>query len=404
MAMTPAQGHPPFENNNKKGRSTMLQSRHLLSGLGLSLMIATLSANAAGLSAEHKAFGKTNDGTPVEQYILRNSHGMQATVITYGATLQSLKVADKHGKFDDVVLGFDDVQGYQKGTAYFGATIGRFGNRLADGAFELDGKRYQVPQNDKTNALHGGPLGFDKKVWQAQETRDKDSVGVTLTYLSADGEMGFPGNLTTEVTYRLTDNNELRIDYKASTDKPTVLNLTNHSYFNLAGAGNGDILKQVATLHASHYTPVTAKLIPTGELAPVAGTPMDFSKPTAIGTHIKADHPQLKFAEPKQGGFDFNWALDTKGDISKVASEVSDPQSGRVLQLFTTEPGVQFYTSNFLDGTVKGKGGKVYPHWGAFTLETQHYPDSPNQPSFPSTRLDPGQAYTQSVVLKFSAK
>ncbi|OOH78708.1 galactose mutarotase [Pseudomonas koreensis] len=382
----------------------MLQSRHLLSGLGLSLMIATLSANAAGLSAEHKAFGKTNDGTPVEQYILRNSHGMQATVITYGATLQSLKVADKHGKFDDVVLGFDDVQGYQKGTAYFGATIGRFGNRLAEGAFELDGKRYQVPQNDKTNALHGGTLGFDKKVWKAQETKDKDSVGVTLTYLSADGEMGFPGNLTTEVTYRLTDNNELRIDYKASTDKPTVLNLTNHSYFNLAGAGNGDILKQVATLHASHYTPVTAKLIPTGELAPVTGTPMDFTKPTAIGTHIKADHPQLKFAEPKQGGFDFNWALDTKGDIGKVATEVSDPQSGRVLQLFTTEPGVQFYTSNFLDGTVKGKGGKVYPHWGAFTLETQHYPDSPNQPDFPSTRLDPGQTYSHSVVLKFSAK
>jgi aldose 1-epimerase len=183
-----------------------------------------------------------------------------------------------------------------------------------------------------------------------------------------------------------------------------VLNLTNHSYFNLAGAGNGDILKQVATLYASHYTPVTAKLIPTGELAPVAGTPMDFTKPTAIGTHIKADHEQLKFAEPKQGGFDFNWALDTKGDVSKVATEVSDPQSGRHLQLFTTEPGVQFYTSNFLDGTVKGKGGKVYPHWGAFTLETQHYPDSPNQPNFPSTRLDPGQTYNHSVVLKFSAK
>ena len=204
--------------------------------------------------------------------------------------------------------------------------------------------------------------------------------------------------------YRLTDSNELRIDYKASTDKPTVLNLTNHSYFNLAGAGNGDILKQVATLHASHYTPVTGKLIPTGELAPVAGTPMDFSKPTAIGTHIKADHPQLKFAEPKQGGFDFNWALDTQGDIKQLAADVYDPASGRRLQLYTTEPGVQFYTSNFLDGTVKGKGGKVYPHWGAFTLETQHYPDAPNQPDFPSTRLDPGQTYSHSVVLKFSAK
>ncbi|MGE8185995.1 aldose epimerase family protein [Pseudomonas sp. NPDC086278] len=382
----------------------MLQSRHLLSGLGLSLMIATLSAQAAGLSVEHKAFGKTNDGTPVEQYILRNSHGLQATVITYGGVLQSLKVPGKDGKAEDIVLGFDDVQGYQSGTAYFGATIGRFGNRLANGAFELDGKHYQVPKNDGPNSLHGGPLGFDKHVWKAQPTKGKDSVGVTLTYLSVDGEMGFPGNLQTEVTYSLTEHNELRIDYKASTDKPTVLNLTNHSYFNLAGAGNGDVLKQVATLYAAQYTPVNATLIPTGELAPVAGTPMDFTQPTAIGKNIKADHPQLKFAEPKQGGFDFNWVLDAKGDVSKLAADVSDPQSGRRLQLYTSEPGVQFYTGNFLDGTVKGKAGKIYPHWGAFTLETQHYPDSPNQPNFPSTRLDPGKTYTQSVVLKFSSQ
>jgi aldose 1-epimerase len=381
----------------------MLQSRHLLSGLGLSLIIATLSAQAAGLSAEHKAFGKTNDGTPVEQYILRNSHGLQATVITYGGVLQSLKVPGKDGKSEDIVLGFDDVQGYQSGTAYFGATIGRYGNRLANGTFELDGRHYQVPKNDGPNSLHGGPLGFDKHVWKAQPTKSKDSVGVTLTYLSVDGEMGFPGNLKTEVTYSLTENNELRIDYKASTDKPTVLNLTNHSYFNLAGAGNGDVLNQVATLYASQYTPVNATLIPTGELAPVANTPMDFTQPTAIGKNIKADHPQLKFAEPKQGGFDFNWVLDAKGDVSKLAADVSDPQSGRRLQLYTSEPGVQFYTGNFLDGTVKGKAGKIYPHWGAFTLETQHYPDSPNQPNFPSTRLDPGKTYTQSVVLKFSA-
>jgi aldose 1-epimerase len=381
----------------------MLQSRHLLSGLGLSLIIATLSAQAAGLSAEHKAFGKTNDGTPVEQYTLRNSQGLQATVITYGGILQSLKVPGKDGKSEDIVLGFDDVQGYQSGTAYFGATIGRYGNRLANGAFELDGRHYQVPKNDGPNSLHGGPLGFDKHVWKAQPTKSKDSVGVTLTYLSVDGEMGFPGNLKTEVTYSLTENNELRIDYKASTDKPTVLNLTNHSYFNLAGAGNGDVLKQVATLYASQYTPVNATLIPTGELAPVANTPMDFTQPTAIGKNIKADHPQLKFAEQKQGGFDFNWVLDAKGDVSKLAADVSDPQSGRRLQLYTSEPGVQFYTGNFLDGTVKGKAGKIYPHWGAFTLETQHYPDSPNQPNFPSTRLDPGKTYTQSVVLKFSA-
>ncbi|WP_460141230.1 aldose epimerase family protein [Pseudomonas sp. S2_E01] len=381
----------------------MLQSRYSLCLLGLSMMIATLPTQAAGLSSDMKTFGKTADGTAVEQYVLRNSHGMQASVITYGATLQALEVPDKNGKVADVVLGFDDVQGYQNGKAYFGATIGRFGNRLANGAFELDGKRYQVPQNDGSNSLHGGPLGFDKRVWKAEPVKTGDSVGVTLTYLSADGEMGFPGNLKTEVTYSLNDRNELRIDYKASTDKPTVLNLTNHSYFNLAGAGNGDILQQLATLHASHYTPVNAKLIPTGELAPVAGTPMDFTQPTAIGKHIKADHPQLKFAEPKQGGFDFNWVLDSKGDVGKLAAQVSDPQSGRQLQLYTSEPGVQFYTSNFLDGTVKGKAGKTYNHWSAFTLETQHYPDAPNQPNFPSTRLDPGKTYTQSTVLKFSA-
>ena len=382
----------------------MLQPRFLLSALGLSLMIATLPTYATGLSSEHKAFGKTNDGTPVEQYILRNSHGLQATVITYGATLQSLKVPDRNGKAEDIVLGFDNVQGYQAGTAYFGATIGRYGNRLANGAFELDGQHYQVPKNDGPNSLHGGTQGFDKRVWKAEPSKTDDSVGVTLTYLSKDGEMGFPGNMKTEVTYSLTEKNELRIEYKASTDKPTVLNLTNHSYFNLAGAGNGDVLKQLVTLHADHYTPVNDKLIPTGELLAVSGTPMDFTQPTAIGKNIKADHPQLKFAEPKQGGFDFNWALDAEGDVGQLAADVLDPASGRRLQLYTTEPGVQFYTSNFLDGTVKGKAGKVYPHWGAFTLETQHYPDSPNQSNFPSTRLDPGKTYTQSTLFKFSTK
>ena len=377
----------------------------LLSSFGLSLMIATLTANAAGLSSAHSAFGATSDGTAVEKYTLRNSHGIEANVITYGATLQSLLVPDKNGKVDDVVLGFDDVQGYQNnGTVYFGATIGRFGNRLAGGQFSLDGKTYQVPQNDKTNALHGGTQGFDKRVWKAEPSNGNGWVGVKLTYLSADGEMGFPGALNTEVTYSLNEKNELRIQYRATTDKPTVLNLTNHSYFNLAGAGNGDVLKQVATLHASHYTPVNEKLIPTGELPAVSGTPMDFLKPTAIGKNIKADHQQLKYAEPKQGGFDFNWVLDTKGDVSKLAAEVSDPQSGRRLQLFTSEPGVQLYTGNFLDGSIHGKAGKVYPHWGAFTLETQHYPDAPNQPKFPSTRLDPGKTYTQTTVFKFIGK
>ncbi|MDE1165403.1 MAG: galactose mutarotase [Pseudomonas sp.] len=374
-----------------------------LTTLGLSLMIATLSAQAAGLTNERSSFGQLPDGTALEKYTLSNSHGMHASVITYGGVLQSLVVPDKHGKGEDVVLGFDDIKGYQANpTVYFGATIGRFGNRLAGGQFSLDGKQYQVPTNDKTNALHGGTQGFDKHVWKAEPSNGKDSVGVKLTYVSPDGEMGFPGTLTTVVTYSLNEKNELKIQYHATTDKPTVLNLTNHSYFNLAGAGNGDILKQVATLHASEYTPVTEKLIPTGELPKVAGTPMDFLTPKALGKDIKADHPQLKYAEPKQGGFDFNWVLDTKGDVGKLAAQVHDPASGRLLQLYTTEPGVQLYTSNFLDGSIHGKGGKTYPHWGAFTLETQHYPDAPNQPNFPSTRLDPGKAYTQTTIFRFS--
>ncbi|WP_407309167.1 aldose epimerase family protein [Pseudomonas sp. nanlin1] len=376
----------------------------LLSSLGTALMIASLSAHA-GLSQDRSNFGALPDGTTIEKFTLRNSHGMQASVITYGATLQALLVPDNKGQVADVVLGFDSVKDYQaNGTVYFGATIGRFGNRLAEGRFSLDGKTFQVPQNDKSNALHGGPQGFDKRVWRAEPSNSEGRVGVKLSYTSADGEMGFPGTLRTEVTYSLGEDNDLRIDYHAVTDKPTVLNLTNHSYFNLAGAGHGDVLKQVATLHAAHYTPVTEKLIPTGELAPVAGTPMDFRQPTAIGKHIAADHPQLKFAEPKHGGFDFNWVLDSKGKLDALAAEVRDPASGRVLKLYTSEPGVQFYTSNFLDGSVHGKGGKAYAHWGAFTLETQHYPDAPNQPSFPSTRLDPGKAYTQTTVLKFSAQ
>ncbi len=382
-----------------------MQPRLTLASLGLSIMMASITAHAAGLSAERGSFGTLPDGTAIEKYTLKNSHGVQATIITYGGILQSLLVPDKHGKTADVVLGFDDLHGYQSNpTVYFGATIGRYGNRLADGKFSLDGKPFQIPTNDGPNSLHGGTQGFDKHVWKAEPSKAKDSVGVTLTYVSADGEMGFPGTLNTQVTYSLNERNELRIEYRATTDKPTVLNLTNHSYFNLAGAGNGDILKQVATVHGSHYTPVNAKLIPTGELAPVAGTPMDFLKPTAFGAHIKDDHPQLKFAEPKQGGFDFNWVLDTHGDVKRLATEVSDPESGRVLQLYTTEPGVQLYTANFLDGSIHGKGGTVYPHWGAFTLETQHYPDSPNQPKFPSTRLDPGKAYTQTTIFRFSAK
>ncbi|MBA1275545.1 aldose epimerase family protein [Stutzerimonas azotifigens] len=378
-----------------------MKAAPLLSGIGLALMI-NLSAQAAGLSNERGAFGQTPDGQAVEKFTLKNSHGVEAVVITYGGILQSLKVPDKNGKLDDIVLGFDDVAGYvENGNVYFGATIGRFGNRLANGRFELDGTTYQVPQNDGNNALHGGPQGFDKRVWEARQADQDGRVGVELTYVSPDGEMGFPGTLTTRVTYSLDDDNTLRIQYHATTDKPTVLNLTNHSYFNLSGAGSPSILEQVATLHASRYTPVTEKLIPTGELPEVKGTPMDFLTPTAFGAHIRDDHPQLKFAEPEQGGFDFNWVLDTEGDVSKLAAEVHDPASGRRLLMYTTEPGVQLYTSNFLDGSIKGKGGKTYPHWSAFTLETQHFPDAPNQPDFASTRLNPGQTYTQTTLYRF---
>ncbi|MBF7141309.1 galactose mutarotase [Pseudomonas sp. hsmgli-8] len=373
-------------------------------GLAMAFGLAASSAQAAGLTREHANFATLEDGTSVERFVLRNGHGMQASILTYGATLQSLLVPDKAGKLADVVLGFDDVKGYQEhGDVYFGATIGRFGNRLAKGQFSLDGKQYQVPVNDGPNALHGGPKGFDKHVWKARETDEKGWVGVTLSYHSADGEMGFPGNLNVEVEYSLNEDNVLRIRYKATTDRSTVLNLTNHSYFNLAGAGEGDILNQVATLYAAKYTPIDSTLIPTGELAPVAGTPLDFTRPVAFGKHIRDDHEQLKFAEPKQGGFDFNWVLDSAGDLGKLAADVMDPGSGRRLQLYTTEPGVQLYTGNFLKGFT-GKGGKTYPHWGAFTLETQHYPDAPNQPNFPSTRLDPKHTYTQTTLFKFSAQ
>jgi aldose 1-epimerase len=380
---------------------TSISSRGQAAGLVLAIGLAAGGAQAAGLTQDHVSFATLDDGTPVERYVLRNSHGMQASILTYGATLQSLLVPDSKGNLADVVLGFDDLKGYQAhGDVYFGATIGRFGNRLAKGQFSLDGKQYQVPVNDGPNALHGGPTGFDKHVWKAKQTDEKGWVGVTLTYHSVDGEMGFPGNLNVEVQYSLNDQNELRVRYKATTDRSTVLNLTNHSYFNLAGAGEGDILNQVATLHAAKYTPINETLIPTGELAPVAGTPMDFTKPIAFGKHIRDEHEQLKFAEPKQGGFDFNWVLDSAGDLNKLAAEVLDPGSGRRLRLYTTEPGVQLYTGNFLTGFT-GKGGKTYPHWGAFTLETQHYPDAPNQPNFPSTRLDPGKAYTQTTLFSF---
>jgi aldose 1-epimerase len=297
----------------------------------------------------------------------------------------------------DVVLGFDHLDDYLGNDPFFGALVGRYANRIDKARFTLDGVEYKLAKNDGENSLHGGLKGFDKKAWKAREP-SKDHPALELTYLSKDGEEGYPGNLNVKVVYTLTDSNELRIDYTATTDKNTVLNLTNHSYFNLAGQGSGDVLKHVLMINADRFTPIDAALTPTGELRSVAGTPLDFRKPTAIGARIDDDNEQLKFGK----GYDHNFVLNHKGNDLTLAARVTEPQSGRVLEVLTTQPGVQLYTGNFLDGTIHGKGGKVYGRRSAFCLETQHFPDSPNQPKFPSTELKPGQTYHQTTIYKFS--
>jgi len=340
----------------------------------------------------HSNFGKLPDGTQIELYTLANGKGMQAKIMTLGATVVSLTAPDKSGKYVDVVLGMDSVDGYVKGVPYFGAVVGRYGNRIAKGQFTLEGKQYKVTVNDGENSLHGGRKGFDKQAWKARETGD----GVEFTYVSKDGEEGYPGTLTAKVQYTVTPNNELRIEYTATTDKPTVVNLTNHSYFNLAG--EGDILQHQVTLHADRFTPVDKGLIPTGELRAVKGTPFDFTKATPIGSRIEQKDEQLQFG----GGYDHNWVLNGSG--MKKAAEVYEPKTGRVMEVLTEEPGLQFYTGNFLDGTIKGKGGRVYQKRAAFCMETQHYPDSPNKPAFPTTELKPGATYHTVTVYRFSAR
>jgi aldose 1-epimerase len=345
-------------------------------------------------------FGKLADGTLVELYTLTNMKGMQAAITTYGGAIVSLTAPDRTGHYADVVLGMDSLAGYQQQKAYFGALIGRYGNRIGNAQFQLDGKTYHLPKNDGQNTLHGGTKGFDKRVWKAREVHSSAGPALELTYVSKDGEEGFPGTLTAKVVYTLTNENELRIDYTATTDKDTVVNLTNHSYFNLAGAGEGTILDHQVMINADRFTPVDAGLIPTGELRPVKGTPFDFTQPTAIGARIGFDDQQLKFGR----GYDHNFVLNNNGTGLRKAAEVYDPKSGRVLEVFTAEPGLQFYTGNFLDGTVRGKEGKVYLYRGAFCMETQHFPDSPNKPSFPSTELKPGQTYHTTTVYRFSAR
>jgi aldose 1-epimerase len=346
-------------------------------------------------------FGKTADGQEVRLYTLTNAKGLEARVMTYGAIVVSLKVPDKKGKMDDVVLGYDNLDSYVKSSPYFGAIVGRYGNRIGKGKFTLDGVTYdKLALNDNgKNHLHGGVKGFDKVVWADEPVRRANGVGVQLSYLSKDGEEGYPGNLKATVTYVLTNDNELRIEYAATTDKATPVNLTHHGYWNLTG-GQRDILGHVLTLKADKFTPVDKGLIPTGALVPVKGTVMDFTKPTAIGARIEDKYEQLQFG----GGYDHNWVLNKGDKDTTLAARVYEPTSGRVMEVFTKEPAIQFYSGNFLDGTITGKGGTVYKHRWGLCLETQHYPDSPNKPNFPSTILRPGQKYETTTVYRFSTK
>ncbi len=366
-------------------------------------LAGSLSSQGMRGTIRKESFGNTASGAQIDLYTLSNKKGMEVAITNFGATVVALRVPDRAGKVADVVLGFDTLEGYENGKAYFGATVGRYGNRIGGGRFSIEGKTYTLPKNNGNNTLHGGMVGFNKKVWKAREISSKDGESLEMSYLSADGEEGFPGNLSVKVVFTLpADRNELKIDYTATTDKDTVLNLTNHSYFNLAGEGNGDILDHVLTLHAKQFTPVDKTLIPTGELRDVAGTPMDFTSATAIGKRINENYEQLVFGK----GYDHNWVI-TRSESGKgltLAAEAYDPKSGRKLEVLTTEPGVQFYSGNFLDGSAKGKGNKAYGQRAAFCLETQHFPDSPNHASFPSTLLKPNSVLHSQTVFRFSAR
>jgi aldose 1-epimerase len=341
------------------------------------------------------------DGRPVELYTLINANGMQVRVMTYGGIIQAINVPNAEGERTNVALGFGNLDDYVAGNPYFGAIIGRYGNRIAAGTFTLDGQEYNLPINNEPNSLHGGMVGFDKRIWTATEIEEGDAVGLQLDYVSPDGEQGYPGTLTTQVTYLLRNDNALEIRYRATTDAPTVVNLTNHTYFNLAGEGTGSIYDHELMLAADAFTPVDATLIPTGEIAPVVGTPFDFTEATAIGARIRASNEQIIFGR----GYDHNFALNrpSPDDASLIlAARVTEPESGRTMEVYTTEPGIQFYSGNFLDGTTIGTTGHPYRQGDAFCLETQHFPDSPNQPDFPSTELRPGEEYTSTTVYQFS--
>jgi aldose 1-epimerase len=370
------------------------------------MLMTTVTASGAAAqsgSTMKSSWGKTPDGEQIDLYLLKNKNGMEVAITTYGGAVVSLKVPDRNGKLADVVLGYDSLDGYENDKAYFGAIVGRYANRIAHAQFTLDGKTYTLAKNNGENTLHGGIKGFNKKVWTAKAVPGKSDQSLELSYLSKDGEEGFPGNLQVRVVYTLTDSNELKIEYSTTTDKKTVVNLTNHSYFNLLGVGPGmgDILEHVLMIEADKFTPVDSGLIPTGELRDLAGTPFDFRKPAAIGARINADDEQITLG----GGYDHNFVLRRKmGDPISLAARVVEAASGRILEVWTTEPGMQFYTGNFLDGSAHGKGGVPYTKRMAFCLETQHFPDSPNHPKFPSTELKPGERYHTTTIYKFSVE
>jgi aldose 1-epimerase len=346
-------------------------------------------------SVEKSTFGKLDDGTVIDMYTLKNATGATAKIITYGAIVTELWVPDRNGEVGDVVLGFDDLKGYLGPHPYFGGVVGRVVNRIANAKFTLDGKTYALPANSGTLTLHGGKVGFDRRVWKAEPISDPHAASVRLTYLSPDGEEGFPGNLSVTVTYSLIDGNALKIEYRATTDKPTIVNLTNHSYFNFAGSGT--ILNDVLTINADTFTPTDSTLIPTGEIKPVKDTALDFTHPTVIGARIDA-------LKPDPGGYDHNYVLNGNPGELHFAARVSDPSNGRQMEVWTTEPAMQFYSAIHLDGSIVGKRGVAYPAFGALCLETQHYPDAINHPNFPSTVLRPGAEFHSETIYKFSAK
>jgi aldose 1-epimerase len=371
--------------------------KSVITFVSLILLVGSLSGDP---SVKSKHYGDMPDGKKVTEYTLKNENGLVVKVIDYGAIVTELWIPDRDGKMADVVLGYDNLDGYLEVTPYFGAIVGRYGNRIALGEFSIDGETYSLATNNDLNHLHGGNVGFDKVVWKSKGYSDDEESGVKLTYHSPDGEEGYPGNLKSTVVYALNNQNELVIRYHAETDKPTVVNLTHHGYWNLRGQGNGSILGHELTLNAKFFTPVDEGLIPTGEIRSVEGTPMDFSRPKRIGSRIDADCEQLTFG----GGYDHNWVLDKSGGGMTFAARLYDPDSGRQMEVYTEEPGIQFYCGNFLDGTLTGKEGKVYHYRYGLCLETQHFPDSPNKGHFPSTRLNPGEVYETTTVHKFSVQ